>query len=322
MDDLRRDQDEPLHALGALAGRLEEMAEHGDMHEDRDAAGVRGLLLVIVAADEQALPRPHDGLRVDLGLLDGGNARGRGGLGVAVVVLIVLHAHGELDGGFAPLVTDDVRGHAQNRPGLDLEEIDGLIAFDLNIIGAGILQRGLHVVHGQHRGTPEHPRLAFGLKSLHPGEEVVGTVRVDGGKVHPRAGRLAHRRQGREAVAVTRELAAHAPALVTPVRALIGHPEIALEIGVDIHDGGMDFHQFHGLVEIADHLGIIGHPVFGVVDEHGVDAGIGHDVDLRGGNGGGLRRCGLLRDGVRGHGGHTALRHEPRAGEFVNSGGA
>lgn len=74
MDDLRRNEDQALHAFGPLARRLEEVSEHGDVHEDRYAAGIRGLLLVVVPADEQALPRAHDGLRVDLRLLDGRNA--------------------------------------------------------------------------------------------------------------------------------------------------------------------------------------------------------------------------------------------------------
>ena len=58
MDNLRRDEDQALHAFGPLARRLEEVSEHGDVHEDRYAAGIRGLLLVVVPADKQALPAP------------------------------------------------------------------------------------------------------------------------------------------------------------------------------------------------------------------------------------------------------------------------
>ena len=95
MDDLRRNEDQALHAFGPLARRLEEVSEHGDVHEDRYAAGIRGLLLVVVPADEQALPRAHDGLRVDLRLLDGRNAV-VADRRILAVVLVVLHADREL----------------------------------------------------------------------------------------------------------------------------------------------------------------------------------------------------------------------------------
>ena len=50
------------------------------------------LLFVVVAADEQALARAHDGLGVDLGLLDGGHAGGSVG-GTVAVVLVILHLY-------------------------------------------------------------------------------------------------------------------------------------------------------------------------------------------------------------------------------------
>ena len=84
----------------------------------------------------------------------------------------------------------------------------------------------------------------------------------------------------------------------------------------------MDFHEFHRPVEIRDNLGVVRHPVFGIIDQHRIDARIGHDVHLRG-----ILRSGmsaLLRGGGGGigsHGRHPSLRDEPGAGQLVHGGG-
>ena len=222
----------------------------------------------------------------------------------------------------AAFVADDVRGHAQDRPRLDLEQVHRLIAFHLDVIGAGVFQRGLHIVHCQHRRPPEHPGFAFRLQRLDAGKEEVRAVRIDGGQVHARSGRGAHRGQRRKFVSGAGKLASGAPALVPAVRALIRNAEISFEVGIDVHDGGMDFHEFHRPVEIRDNLGVVRHPVFGIIDQHRIDARIGHNVHLRG-----ILRSGLsalLRGGGGGigsHGRHPSLRDEPGAGQLVHGGG-
>ena len=78
----------------------------------------------------------------------------------------------------------DVGGHAQYRTGFHLVQIHGLIALYLHIIGGGVFQRGLDVVHREHRRTTQHTGLVVFFKRLDAGKEEIASVGIDGGKRH------------------------------------------------------------------------------------------------------------------------------------------
>ena len=144
-------------------------------------------------------------------------------------------------------------------------------------------QRGLNVVHGEHGGTSEDARLVVFFQRLDAGKKEIAAVRIDGGERHAGAVHDTGGRHAGTACGGAGTGASAAPAVAAAsARTLKGDAEFTLEVGVDVHDGGMDFHKFHGLVEILYDLCIIGHTVGRVADEHGVDAGIGNDADAAG----------------------------------------
>ena len=76
----------------------------------------------------------------------------------------------------------------------------------------------------------------------------------------------------------------------------------------------MDFHKLHGLVQILDDLGVVGHAVGCVAHENGVDARVGHDADAAGADGRG--RGFRLRHGAF----HVAEGGQPLAAELFHGG--
>ena len=100
-----------------------------DVLEARDAGLRIALDLVIMSPMRQALPFSHDGLGIDLGLLDGRKVVGIHGKKAGAVVPVVLHADHELDAVRLPRQAgDDVGRHLQDGPGVDLEQVGRLVA--------------------------------------------------------------------------------------------------------------------------------------------------------------------------------------------------
>ena len=179
-------------------------------------------------------------------------------------------------------VADDVRRHAKNGARFDLEEVDGFVALERNVVRGRIFKHGLHVVDGENRRTAEHAGRIFGFERAHPGHEVVGPVRVDGrkecsGGIHAADDGIAAR-----VVAGLVTRADRAAALPLAVAALAGEvdAELAACVRINVDDGRMDLNELDGLVEIADHLFVVGHAVGRVGDENRIDARIGHDADV------------------------------------------
>ena len=164
-------------------------------------------------------------------------------------------------------------------PCFDLVEIDGLVSFHVHIIRGGVLQSRLDVVHGEHGGASEHPGLFVLFHRLYAGEEKIRAMGVDGGKRHARgvhhAGSRGQPRAGRGR---PRGGAPCAPSALVVPRSLEGNAQIAFEVGVDVHDGGMDLHQFHGLVQILDDFFVVRHAIGSIAHQHGIDARVGHDA--------------------------------------------
>ena len=228
--------------------------------------------------DEQALPFSHDGLGIDLGLLDGRKVVGIHGKKAGAVVPVVLHADHELDAVRLPRQAgDDVGRHLQDGPGVDLEQVGRLVARYGNVVGAGIFQRGLHVVHGQHGRLAQHAGLTVFFQSGDAGQEIVRAVGIQGG-IGKAPGTGSPGRGEDAAGRSAPGTAAACPVLAVSTGTRPVDAEITGEIAVDIHDGRMDLHKLHRLVQIGDDLGIIAHAVFGIGHHNGIDPGVSDDA--------------------------------------------
>lgn len=263
-DDARRDQDKTLHALMLFARRAEQAAQDGDVLEAGDAGLRIALDLVIMSPDEQALPFSHDGLGIDLGLLDGRKVVGIHGKKAGAVVPVVLHADHELDAVRLPRQAgDNVGRHLQDGPGVDLEQVGRFVARYGNVVGAGIFQRGLHVVHGQHGRLAQHAGLTVFFQSGDAGQEVVRAVGIQGG-IGKAPGTGSPGRGEDAAGRSAPGTAAACPVLAVSTGTRPVDAEITGEIAVDIHDGRMDLHKLHRLVQSGD-LVLVSAGVFCVI---------------------------------------------------------
>ena len=196
--------------------------------------------------------------------------------------------------------------HLQDGPGVDLEQVGRFVARYGNVVGAGIFQRGLHVVHGQHGRLAQHAGLTVFFQSGDAGQKIVRTVRIQGGIGKPPCTGS----PGRGKDAASRGAPGAAAACpVLAVRAGTGpvDAEITGEVAVDIHDGRMDLHQLHGLVQVGYDLGIIAHAVFRIGHHNGIDPGVSDDAGPGGRPGlilPALRCCrrglGRIRRGIHG----------------------
>ena len=109
-----------------------------------------------------------------------------------------------------------MRRHLKHGAGIDLEQICGVFTGHGNIVGAGVLQRSLHIVHGQNGRFAQHARLAVFFQSVDARQKIIRPVRVKSGEgktcVGSRAGRGKHSlRRAAAAAAATAHIVAETP---------------------------------------------------------------------------------------------------------------
>ena len=180
----------------------------------------------------------------------------------------------------------DARRYLQRETGIDVVQIDVLVARHPHIDRAVRSQHRFHVVQREDLRARQHACLAGVFQRVNLREQVLRRVADQGGEIQ--SGRHARRcRKRRRSEAQRRVDGAGGPA-DTPVRTAPCHAERTRRARRHVDHDSVDLDQLLRLVEHRDGALVVRHHRREVVDHHRVGARVGNDVASRG------RHAGLI----------------------------